>query len=190
MMEPFRCEHCGAIYLKGMKTCPSCERPFDEHHDTISKDDIHSKKLYQKPHFWAWLIAFILGCLCYYYGVTLNNESSFEMFFNLIILLPLCALGLTFGIVANMEKQLNISQDNTLENCPPITPKKISGNHDNFTYSHPQPTQTQPQTPPPPVSCPKCGSTQIQLVNKKWSLMTGFLTNKVDRVCVNCKTKF
>jgi len=40
------------------------------------------------------------------------------------------------------------------------------------------------------VVCPNCGSTQIQLVNKKWSLMTGFFTNKVDRVCVACKKKF
>lgn len=38
--------------------------------------------------------------------------------------------------------------------------------------------------------CPRCGSTQIQTVPRKWSLMTGFLTNKVDRVCMNCKHKF
>lgn len=40
------------------------------------------------------------------------------------------------------------------------------------------------------VKCPKCGFTQIQMVPRKWSLMTGFFTNKVDRVCVNCKHKF
>lgn len=38
--------------------------------------------------------------------------------------------------------------------------------------------------------CPKCGCTNIQLVPRKWSLLTGFLTNKVDRICVNCKYKF
>lgn len=38
--------------------------------------------------------------------------------------------------------------------------------------------------------CPYCGSTSIQLVPKKWSILTGFLTNKVDRYCVNCKKKF
>jgi transcription elongation factor Elf1 len=41
-----------------------------------------------------------------------------------------------------------------------------------------------------PVKCPKCGSTQITAVTKKWSPVTGFLTNKVDRVCLNCKHKF
>ena len=40
------------------------------------------------------------------------------------------------------------------------------------------------------VKCPKCKSTQIQAVPRKWSLMTGILTNKVDRVCLNCKHKF
>ena len=40
------------------------------------------------------------------------------------------------------------------------------------------------------VRCPKCGSTNIQLVNRKWSPLTGFMTNKVDRVCVNCKNRF
>ncbi|MFI3325546.1 MAG: zinc ribbon domain-containing protein [Clostridia bacterium] len=40
------------------------------------------------------------------------------------------------------------------------------------------------------ISCPKCGSTQIQIVARKWSLMTGLLTNKVDRVCMKCKHKF
>lgn len=40
------------------------------------------------------------------------------------------------------------------------------------------------------VKCPKCGSTNIQIVPRKWSLLTGFMTNKTDRVCVNCKHKF
>lgn len=40
------------------------------------------------------------------------------------------------------------------------------------------------------VRCPKCGSTQIQIVNRRYSLLTGFLTNKVDRVCINCKYKW
>ena len=40
------------------------------------------------------------------------------------------------------------------------------------------------------VHCPACGSTQIQMVPRKWSLLAGFATNKVDRVCVKCKKKF
>jgi DNA-directed RNA polymerase subunit M/transcription elongation factor TFIIS len=40
------------------------------------------------------------------------------------------------------------------------------------------------------VMCPKCGSSNIQVLNKKWSATTGFMTNKVDRVCINCKNRF
>lgn len=38
--------------------------------------------------------------------------------------------------------------------------------------------------------CPKCGCAEFQMVPRKWSPLTGFLTNKVDRVCVKCKTRF
>ena len=38
--------------------------------------------------------------------------------------------------------------------------------------------------------CPKCGCTEFQMVPRKWSPLTGFLTNKVDRVCVKCKTRY
>ncbi len=40
------------------------------------------------------------------------------------------------------------------------------------------------------VHCPKCGSTQITAVQRKWSFMAGFATNKVDRFCLNCKHKW
>lgn len=40
------------------------------------------------------------------------------------------------------------------------------------------------------VCCPKCRCTQIQMVNRKWSATTGFMTNKVDRVCMKCKHRF
>ena len=40
------------------------------------------------------------------------------------------------------------------------------------------------------VRCPKCGSTQIQMVPRKYSLLTGFATNRMDRVCVKCMKRF
>lgn len=40
------------------------------------------------------------------------------------------------------------------------------------------------------VKCPKCGSSNIQVVRRKFSLLTGFATNKVDRVCANCLYKW
>lgn len=44
--------------------------------------------------------------------------------------------------------------------------------------------------PKPKICCPKCGSTQIQIVPRKFSILTGFATNKTDRVCVSCKYKW
>lgn len=38
--------------------------------------------------------------------------------------------------------------------------------------------------------CPRCHSDKIQLVQRKWSIWTGFRTSAVDRVCVNCKHRF
>lgn len=38
--------------------------------------------------------------------------------------------------------------------------------------------------------CPRCGSSNISIVPRKWSPLTGFRTNKVDRVCSVCLHRF
>ena len=40
------------------------------------------------------------------------------------------------------------------------------------------------------VRCPRCRSTQIQMVPRKFSILTGFATNRIDRVCVKCQRRF
>ena len=40
------------------------------------------------------------------------------------------------------------------------------------------------------VRCPRCRSTQIQMVPRKFSLLTGFATNRLDRVCMKCQKRF
>lgn len=42
----------------------------------------------------------------------------------------------------------------------------------------------------PKVRCPYCQSTDVQIVPKKFSILTGFATNSFNRVCVRCKRKF
>lgn len=42
----------------------------------------------------------------------------------------------------------------------------------------------------PEPRCPRCRSTSIQLVPRKFSIWTGYRTNKVDRVCINCKHRW
>lgn len=34
--------------------------------------------------------------------------------------------------------------------------------------------------------CPKCGCTHFTPVRRKWSFVTGYMTNKIDLVCNNC----
>lgn len=43
-----------------------------------------------------------------------------------------------------------------------------------------------PEPSIPQIRCPKCFSTEFQLVPKKFSILTGFATNKYDRVCNYC----
>ena len=41
------------------------------------------------------------------------------------------------------------------------------------------------------IKCPKCGSTQIQLMKRGWKITTGFLgSSKNERVCIACKHRF
>jgi len=49
---------------------------------------------------------------------------------------------------------------------------------------------TPPVNTKPEPRCPRCRSTSIQLVPRKFSILTGYRTNKVDRVCVNCKHRW
>ncbi|WP_394923565.1 hypothetical protein [uncultured Robinsoniella sp.] len=37
--------------------------------------------------------------------------------------------------------------------------------------------------------CPKCGGTEFTPVRKKYSLLTGFITNKVELICNKCGAK-
>lgn len=43
---------------------------------------------------------------------------------------------------------------------------------------------------PQKVRCPRCRSTEIQMLPRKFSLLAGFATNKIDRVCVRCQKRF
>ncbi|MEG0899807.1 MAG: hypothetical protein RSF40_08890 [Oscillospiraceae bacterium] len=47
-------------------------------------------------------------------------------------------------------------------------------------------TTLQPQSPPP-VQCPKCGSTQITMTKRGWKLTTGFIgSGKMLDTCMAC----
>ena len=54
---------------------------------------------------------------------------------------------------------------------------------ENLKYKLPQELEAQNR-------CPRCGSHDIQLIQRKWSIWTGFRTNAVDKICVNCKYRW
>lgn len=47
-----------------------------------------------------------------------------------------------------------------------------------------------PEQPVPQIRCPRCFSTEFQLLPKKFSLLTGFATNRFDRICNHCGKRF
>lgn len=55
-----------------------------------------------------------------------------------------------------------------------------------YEESHPKSVKSKDPTG---SVCPKCGSTEFTPVRRKWSLMTGIFTNKVDLICNKCGTK-
>ena len=47
------------------------------------------------------------------------------------------------------------------------------------------------ETPKPEICCPVCGSTEFTILNRGYSVWTGFLgSGKVKRVCNRCKREF
>lgn len=42
----------------------------------------------------------------------------------------------------------------------------------------------------PKVQCPYCRSSEVQIVPKRFSVLTGFATNSYQRICLRCKRKF
>lgn len=46
------------------------------------------------------------------------------------------------------------------------------------------------QDPEDVVRCPRCRSKEVQFVPRRYSLLTGFATNKLDRICLRCQKRF
>lgn len=70
-----------------------------------------------------------------------------------------------------------------------IKAKNLEEAEEKFSHTNPDKAQS-PNARPMQTKCPNCGSTDIQLVPRKWSLFAGIATNKVDRICTNCMHKF
>lgn len=65
---------------------------------------------------------------------------------------------------------------------------KISQFRSQIQQSKPQQSSSSSE-PANQRKCKYCGGTSFTPVKRKWSLMTGFMTNKTDLVCNNCNKK-
>ena len=101
-------------------------------------------------------------------------DKTYEQGFEIVENLP-------YEIMEDIDKEVVISHANRLQ-------KKLFDVE--IVDSYGKVIDFDNETSKNQIICPRCGSTQIQIVPRKWSVMTGLLTNKVDRVCLNCKNKF
>lgn len=77
--------------------------------------------------------------------------------------------------VCGAEKE-TIIKDNIKECCPVC----------DHVYNKEYVNINKDLLPPKTTRCPRCGGTAFTPLKKKFSILTGFATNKVDLVCNNC----
>lgn len=169
-MALIKCEECGKEISDKASSCPHCGCPLNQY-DSIQKENtLYSIRLIgtaQKVKEIK-LVRELLGC-------SLKEAKDIVDSKN-----PILAQGLTKDGAANFAQHF---YDNGLN-------VEIYDNNNNFSHLNSNSFNTnigiQHSTP----CCPKCKSTDFDMVKRNWSWVTGFMTNKVDRVCRNCKHKF
>lgn len=161
------CESCGTIFkseiVRGKSSCPVCGASFENDCavGTNAESTISAEE--EHPGWITW----------YYYGYKSDNGKT--------ACLEDKPIDLTqHGDVFFLIKEFKAPPESE---CGLDEVKRILRTYvpDAFVYK---------QVSEDVVRCPRCRSTEIQLVPRKFSLLTGFATNKFDRVCVRCKKRF
>ncbi len=164
------CESCGTIFpfekAKDFTVCPVCNVSFDDGEETDASahdDTLKTKDEHSDCITW------------YYYGYKSDNGKTATLRDKAI---DLTQYGDTFFLIKEFKappRDSNGSSDKAKE----ILRKYIP---DAFSESKGKETS---------VSCPWCGSTEYTLLNRGYSIWTGFLgSGKVKRVCNRCKKEF
>lgn len=182
-MALVNCSKCNREISEYLDKCPYCNTIVSN-----GKGNSYSilKRAQLKMELWKWLIAisFIGVVACYVIVMSdIFEEGSSQI---RVVILGMILL-LTIGIVGIFQHKnakadslgITVDEYNRREQekldiwKEEVKKSKLPKIDDNGN-----------------IMCPKCGSSNIQLVNRKWSPVTGFMTNKVDRACINCKYKF
>jgi hypothetical protein len=162
------CDSCGAIYpfekIKDIKVCPICNVPFDDD----NSDHMESPNKNSGEDGWiTW----------YYYGQKdkKGRKTTTTSLRDKPINLE------EFGDIFFLIKEFKAPPESE---CGLDKVKEILRTYipDAFVY---------PEKKEPVVRCPRCMSREYTLMNKGFSIFTGFLgSGRVKRVCNYCKKEF
>ncbi len=162
------CDSCGSIYpfekIKDIKVCPICNVPFDDD----NSDHMESPNKNSGEDGWiTW----------YYYGQKdkKGRKTTTTSLRDKPINLE------EFGDIFFLIKEFKAPPESE---CGLDKVKEILRTYipDAFVY---------PEKKEPVVRCPRCMSREYTLMNKGFSIFTGFLgSGRVKRVCNYCKKEF
>lgn len=145
--------------------CLHCKSTFDE--DILAKKEnpnvcpVCGKSLIEEEDNWiTW----------YYYGFKSDNGKTTSLRDKPI---DLDQYGDTYFLIKEFKAPPRNAEGKSTE------AKKILKTYIPEAFEFPEPSI-------PQIRCPKCLRTEFQLVPKKFSLLTGFATNRYDRVCNYC----
>lgn len=180
-MALMSCPECGKEVSDKAIACPNCGYPINNKElkpDTNNHVMIFEGKSYDMSE------------LVNYMEIP-NDNPTWEVEHNMLarIIPPLSIIGYN-ELLGYIETYHTVPEEFIPTGDPDRytleKPKNYDPNNHFYYYEKDKPDSLKPPVP----QCPKCGCTNIQVVPKKWSFFTGFLTNKTERVCANCKYKW
>lgn len=169
-MAKIVCEECGTEFkyevAKDFECCPVCGASMMDEGDNSSDHDTPAEKE-EKTGWITW----------YYYGFKDKKGRKTDTTCLDDKPIDLEEHGDTFFLIQEFKAPPRDSSGSS-EKAKEILRTYVP---DAFVY---------PEKKEPVVRCPRCASGDFQLVPRKFSILTGFATNKFDRMCVMCKKRF
>lgn len=164
------CESCGTIFpfeqAKDFTVCPVCNASFDDREDDATS--VHGENPKTDDGHSDWIT-------WYYYGYKSDNGKTACLEDSPI---DLTQHGDTFFLIKEFK-------------APPRDAKGSSDKAKEILRTYIPDAFSESKTKETSVNCPWCGSTEYTLLNRGYSIWTGFLgSGKVKRVCNRCKKEF
>ncbi len=187
-MALINCPECGREISDQAESCPHCGYPINRNNKDIKPDIIHNIMVFEgKKYDLTELIEYMNSKTEEDYK---NDRTIWSNAWEILQkTIPITRSGVN-ELLHYIRRYHHVPDFNYIPTGDPwyYTERKPKDyNHNDYWYYE----KDKPERYKPPVpKCPKCGCTNIQVVPKKWSFFTGFLTNKTERVCANCKYKW